>query len=263
MITALTLAAAMALPQVSHVTIVVMENKNYATVVGDARAPYFNQRLLPKAMLLRNMHAVAHPSEPNYLALFSGSTHGVSGDPCPLSYSSPNLATRLSDAGLTFGGYSESMPHAGFDGCWTRDGLYARKHVPWVNFTNVPPSQNLVYAGLPSDPPTVMWITPNMCDDTHDCSTRTGDRWLEENLPPIMAWNERNQGLLILTWDEADPDEDGANRIPTVLAGPMIRSGTSDQKVDHYSLLRTVEMLLGLPCIDKECPAPALAGIWK
>ncbi len=246
-----------------HVTIVVMENRNYASIVGSAQAPYFNRVFLPNGMLLRNSHAVDHPSEPNYIALFSGSTHGVSGDPCPVYFSAPNLATELVAGGATFGGYSESMPRDGFEGCYTPNGLYARKHVPWASFRNVMAAQNLVYTALPANPPTVMWITPNMCNDMHDCSTRTGDAWLEKNLPPILAWNDANDGLLIVTWDEADPDNDGTNHIPTVVAGPMVRAGVSDQRVDHYTVLRTIETNFGLACIADECRAGTLAGIWK
>ena len=263
---ALLLAAALlgpAVPHVEHVTIVVMENRNYASVVGSPAAPYFNTVLLPQAMLLRRAHAVAHPSEPNYLALFSGSTQGVTSDRCPVDFAVKNLASELAQAGYTFAGYAESMPRDGFTGCYTPDGLYARKHVPWVDFTNVLPAQNLRYEGLPADPPTVMWITPNMCNDMHDCSTRAGDRWLAKNLPAILAWNRRHDGLLIVTWDEADPDGDGTNRIPTVLAGPMVRAGTSDREVTHYGILRTIERFFGLPCIDQECRAATLEGVWK
>jgi phosphatidylinositol-3-phosphatase len=255
------LAAAPA--RVAHVTVVMMENRDYGMVVGSAEAPYFNGTLVPQGVLMTNLHAIRHPSEPNYVALFSGSTQGLADDSCPHSYSSPNLASELAAAGLTFGGYVESLPSPGFAGCWGSDGLYARKHVPWPNFTNVPASATRPYRGLPSPMPSLAWIVPNLCDDMHDCSTRTGDDWLAKNLPPIIAWNAKHDGLLIVTWDEADPDLFGSNRIPTVLVGPMVRPGTNGAHATLYSLTSTIGRLFGLPCLAEACQAAPLAGIWR
>jgi phosphatidylinositol-3-phosphatase len=254
----------MTIPNVSHVTLVVMENRNYASIVGNRDAPYFNKVLVPQSVLLANSHAVAHPSEPNYLALFSGSTHGVVSDACPTAFSSPNLASELAETGRRFVGWAESMPADGFAGCYS-DGLYARKHDPWVDFTNVPGAVNRVYHGLPVTPmPAVSWVTPNLCNDMHDCSASRGDAWLSANLPPIIAWNAHHDGVLIVTWDEAEPDADGTNHIPTVLVGPMLKAGFIDRRpVDHYAVLRTIEASFGLPCIASECQSSVLEGIWR
>lgn len=263
MLSVLLAQASPALPHVSYVTVVVMENRNYRAIVGNPDARYVNDTLIAQGALLRNSHAVTHPSEPNYLALFSGSTHGVGSDACPLKFSSANLASNLAAAGQRFVGWSESLPHDGYEGCY-EDSVYARKHAPWVNFTNVPASSNLVYRGLPvTNMPAVSFVDPNLCNDMHDCSTHRGDKWLSENLPPLIAWNARHSGLLIVTWDEADPDI-GGNRIATILVGPMVRAGSkSGQYVDHYGVLRTIEAFFGLPCIDKECRAAPITGIWQ
>jgi acid phosphatase len=250
-------------PHVAHVTVVLMENRNYDNIVGSPDMPYLNNVLIAHGALLTNSHAVSHPSEPNYLALFSGSTHGITSDACPLTFSTQNLGSELIAAGKTFVGYAESMPQDGFMGC-RANGLYARKHDPWVNFDNVPPSDNVVYHGLPvSNMPTVDFLVPNLCNDMHDCSARQGDDWLAKNLPPIVAWNAKNAGLLIITWDEADPDT-GNNHIPTVLVGPMVKPGSVDKEnVDHYGVLRTIESFFSLPCIDQDCRAAPIAGIWQ
>jgi acid phosphatase len=263
LLSALLAQTSTAFPHVAYVTVVVMENRNYDSIIGNAKAPYINGTLVARGALLRNGHGVSHPSEPNYLALFSGSTQGVDSDACPLKFSSANLARNLAAAGQRFIGWSESLPHDGYEGCF-EDSVYARKHAPWVNFTNVPPSSNRVYRGLPvATMPAVSFVAPNLCNDMHDCSTRRGDRWLSQNLPPLIAWNAQHSGLLILTWDEADPDN-GANHIPTILIGPMVRAGTkSAQYVDHYGVLRTIETFFGLPCIDKDCHAAPIMGIWQ
>lgn len=260
-----TLALSPAAPpaKVSFVTIVLMENRNYESIVGSSDMPYVDRTLIPQGALLTNSHAVTHPSEPNYLALFSGSTQGVTSDACPLSFSSANLGSELIASGKSFVGWAESMPHDGYDGC-RANGLYARKHDPWVNFTNVPATGNRLYTGLPvASMPTVSFLVPNLCNDMHDCSARQGDDWLAKNLPPLLAWNAKHDGLLIVTWDEAEPDI-GNNRIPTILVGPMVRPGAkSGQYVDHYGVLRTIESFFGLACIDKDCQAAPIAGIWQ
>ena len=254
--------SATTLPHASQVTIVVMENKDYDRIVGSPEAPYINGKLIPNGALLTNSHAVGHPSEPNYLALFSGSTHGIHGDPCPTHFPGTNVATELAAAGESFGGFAESLPHDGYQGCYAHH--YARKHSPWVDFKNVPRSENLVYNGFPSAPPSLTWITPNLCNDMHDCHIVHGDKWLSNNLPPIIAWDRQHDGLLIVTFDEAAPDLDRTNHIATILIGPMIVAGSTDtQDLNHYAVLHTVESIFGLPCIKYECSAPLIAGIWR
>ncbi len=251
----------LAAPHASQVTLVMMENKDYQRVAGSPDAPYFNKTLVPQGVLLRNSHAIGHPSEPNYLALFSGSDQGIHSDKCPVYFHAANIASELIAAGKTFAGYSESMPRDGFTGCYV--GKYDRNHNPWVDFTNVPASDNLVYRRFPSTVATFVWITPNLCHDMHNCSVYIGDEWLSRTLPRIIAWDKKHDGLLILTWDEAAPDH-GTNHIPTVLVGPMIKAGVDDrQDVDHYAVLHTLDSIFGVNCIAQDCKAPVLTGIWK
>jgi acid phosphatase len=113
-----------------------MENKDYDRVAGSPQAPYFNKTLVPQGVLLQNSHAIGHPSEPNYLALFSGSTQGIHGDPCPVSFKAADVASELIAAGETFAGYSESMPHDGYKGCY--QGLYDRNHNAWSSSKTFP-----------------------------------------------------------------------------------------------------------------------------
>lgn len=249
------------LPRVSTVVVVILENRADQRVIGSSQAPYINGPLLARAALLTDSHAVTHPSEPNYLALFSGSTQGLTDDSCPHAYASANLASALAAAGKTFAGYSESMPRDGYMGCSTN--LYARKHNPWSDFPAVPARSNLVYRGFPAHPPAVAFIVPNICNDMHDCSTRVGDEWLKANLPPVIAWSAAHNGLLIVTWDEAEPDFFGSNRIPTLVIGPSVVPGKYAQKVDHYSILHTIEKMMGAPCTAAACDAPVLNGMWR
>jgi phosphatidylinositol-3-phosphatase len=248
-------------PYANSVVVVIMENRDYDLIIGASQAPYINGTLVPQAALMTNSHAIGHPSEPNYLALFSGSTQGVSDDSCPHTFSAENAGAEILAAGESFDGYSESMPYNGYTGC--SSGEYARKHNPWVNFTNVPASSNLVYNGYPSSPPLLSFIVPNLCNDMHDCSTQTGDNWLKTNLPPILQYDQSHNGLLILTWDEADPDADGTNHIATLMIGPMVKPGSYAQRVDHYSVLRTIETIAGVPCTAYACGSPLIKKIWR
>jgi hypothetical protein len=251
-------AGAAAGPHAGNVVVVIMENRDYDLIIGSPQAPYINGTLVPEAALMTNSHAVTHPSQPNYLALFSGSTQGVPDDSCPHSFSSENAGAELLAAGKGFDGYSESMPSNGYTGCSSRE--YARKHNPWVDFTNVPATSNLVYDTFPASPPSLAIVVPNLCNDMHDCSTQTGDNWLKANLPPILAYNSKHHGLLIVTWDEADPDQNGKNQIATLLVGPTVKPGKYSQAITHYSVLHTIE---GIACTANACSAPAIRGIWK
>jgi len=209
---------------------------------------------------MTNSHAVAHPSEPNYVELFSGNVQGVTGDECPVTSSAPNIATQLLAAHLTFRGFAEALPNAGFSGCEGSKGLYRRKHNPWADFTNVPAALNQPYRWAPAS---LAFVVPNMCNDMHDCSTTVGDTWMKQHLPPIIAWNAAHDVLLIITWDEAAPDSDGTNHIATLLIGPMVKPGRYDQHIDHDDVLRTVEQIYGLPCIANACGKTGITGVWR
>lgn len=253
-------ASATVAPHAKAVTIVIFENRDFSNIVGSKDAPYLNATLVPQAAVMTNSHATAHPSQPNYLELFSGNVQGVTGDECPETSSAPNIATQLLAAHQTFRGYAESMPNAGFSGCDGSKGLYRRKHNPWADFTNVPGSLSVP---LEWSPASLAMIVPNMCNDMHDCSTTVGDTWMKQNLPAIMKWDAAHDGLLIVTWDEAAPDADGTNHIATLLIGPMIKPGRYTQHIDHDDVLRTIEQIYGLPCIANACGKTGIAGVWR
>jgi acid phosphatase len=242
------------------VLVVVFENHTLDSVLGSPDAPYLTA-LAATGTTLTDAHGVRHPSQPNYLALFSGSTQGVSSDSCPHSFSTPNLGSQLLAAGHTFAGYSEGLPAAGATDCTA--GEYARKHNPWVDFPALPAAVNQPLSALPTDfatLPTVSFVIPNMCSDMHDCSVATGDTWAEENLAAFVAWARTHDSLLVVTFDEDDNSSD--NHIATFLVGPMVRAGTSTQRTDHYRVLRTIEAMYGLAPLGAAGDTSPLAGIW-
>ena len=255
-------ARLVAIPRPDHTLVVVMENHGYPQILGGgSTAPYIH-KLAKQGASFTKSFALTHPSQPNYLALFSGSTQGVHGDSCPHAFSKPNLGEELSASGLGFAGYSEGLPKQGSMVC--DRGGYARKHVPWTNFTNVPASASKTYAQFPNDYtrlPEVSFVIPNLCHDMHDCSVKTGDRWLKKHIRPYVIWAKAHDSVLILTWDE--DDYGGDNRIATIIAGAGVTAGKYGERIDHYSVLRTIEDMYGLGHAGHSASASPIVDIWE
>jgi phosphatidylinositol-3-phosphatase len=253
--------AAAAIPQPAHVVIVVEENKA-AHILGNPQAPFMTALATHGANMAQSF-AETHPSEPNYLALFAGTTLGVTKDSCPVNGgTTPNLGSELLAAGYTFVGFAEDLPAAGSPVCSA--GKYARKHVPWANFTNVPATNSLPFSAFPmgnyGSLPTVSFVIPNNDDNMHDGTIAQADAWLNRELSGYANWAVANNSLLILTWDE---DDDGPrNQIPTVIYGAHVQPGTYNQQINHYSVLSTLEQMYGLPKTGYAASAPAIGEIW-
>lgn len=253
------------MPRPSHVVIVVEENKSYKQIIDNTAAPYINA-LAKKGALFTNSFAIAHPSQPNYLALFSGSTHGIE-EQCPLSLSGDNLATALKGKGLSFAIYSESMPSIGYTGCGHGD--YSRKHNPVPNWsTNTSPGMSMPFSMFPANYetlPTIAIVVPNQLNDMHDgaplAAIIRGDRWLRDNITSYLTWAKTHNALLVLTWDE--DDDFSGNHIATIFAGPMVASGSYSNRIDHLSVLRTLEDMYGLTLLGQTGQAQPIRDIWK
>jgi hypothetical protein len=244
---------------VDHVFTIVMENHAYSQVWNTASTPYTTS-LANDYARASNYYAITHPSLPNYLDLYGGSNYGITSDCNPSSscdVAAVNLADNLDAAGLTWKGYFESMPAP----CYTSDsGDYIAHHNPFIYFNDI--RLNAVrcathvvnYNALAVDlstaatTPNYVFIEPNNCHNTHDCSVATGDAWLSNNVPMILnspACTVQTC-LLILTWDEDDGS--AGNHVLTVFAGSAARtSAVSSVRYNHFSALRTVEDLLGVP----------------
>lgn len=261
--TAVTPGCAQAAPQVpaySHVVVVVEENHAASDVLGNKGAPFINS-LAAGGVLMTQSYAVAHPSQPNYLALFAGDTFGVDSDACPLNLGdAPNLASGLMAAGYSFGGFSEGLPGEGSAVCKAKG--YARKHAPWVNFSNVPASASKPLGAFSGDGslPTVAFVIPDLDDDMHDGSISGGDSWLAAHLAGYADWAKANNSLLIVTWDEDDNRAD--NHVATIFYGAGVRPGTYDAPINHYSVLSTIQEMYGLPKTGQAASAAPIAGIW-
>ncbi len=251
-------------PRPDHVIVIVFENQPYSRISGNACCAYLNQQA-PASAWMTQSFAVTHPSQPNYLDLFSGSNQGVTDDGCPprgSPYSTPNLGQQLIDAGLTFAGFSEDLPSAGSTVCTTK--TYARKHSPWVNFSNVPSSTNLPFSSFPTDftqLPTLSFVIPNLCHDMHDCAPSIGDAWLSSHLDGYLQWANTHNSLLIVTFDE--DDYYGTNQVVTFFEGAMVKPGQYSERITHYNVLRTLEAMYGLPYAAQAANVATITDIWS
>lgn len=245
-------AASGGLATPDHVVMVIEENKAFGQVYGSPDAPYINS-LAAIGAVFTDSHGLGHPSQPNYLQLFSGSNQGVTDNnvpPAGFPFSTPNLGSLLLTAGETFVGYSEDLPAVGSTVGNTGADGYWRKHNPWVEFSNVPAEANRPFSDFPdglhyTDLPTVAIVVPNQANDMHNGSVAAGDAWLQTHLSPYITWAQTHNSLFILTFDEDDGSTAG-NDILTLLVGPMIRPGLYDQTIDHHNLLRTIEDMYDL-----------------
>jgi hypothetical protein len=253
-------AATAGVPRPDHVVLAIFENKKASSIFGSSSAPYINSLAAGGAKFTQSF-AIEHPSEPNYLDLFSGSNQGVTDDSCPHTFSTANEGAQLIAAGLSFTGYSEDLPSAGSTVCTS--GNYARKHNPWVNFSNVPASSNQPFTAFPTDftqLPTVSWVVPNLCDDMHDCTVSTGDTWAQNHLDAYAQWAKTHNSLLIVTFDEDDGG--GGNNIATLFYGQQVKTGTYSEHIDHYNVLRTIEDMYGLPYAGAAATSTPITDTW-
>src|SRR5579875_784544 len=253
-----------------HVIWIWMENRSYASVIGSPSGP-FQTSLAKECGLATNYHGVAHPSLPNYLAATGGSTFGVTDDGSPGEHaiSAPSLFADLEAHGRTWASYEESMPGR----CWlTNQGLYAAKHDPAAYYVGIRPAcrRHDVPMGSPArgafhwalasgDLASFSFVTPNLCDDAHDCSTATGDRWLAAWVAAIVRSPAYRAGstVLFIVYDERERGD----HVPAIVVSPSTRPGTrSATYFDHYSLLRTTEDLLGVPPLGRSRRSVSMAA---
>jgi phosphatidylinositol-3-phosphatase len=239
-----------------HVIWIWMENESYNQVIGAASASYLTQ-LAHACGIATNYAAVSHPSLPNYIAATSGSTWGIADDDGPSAHplAGPSIFSQVSAAGLSWRSYEESMPS---NCALSSAGLYAVKHNPAAYYTGIRAQcgrwdvpMGTVSSGSFASAlgggrlPSFAFVTPNLCDDMHDCPVGTGDAWLRRWLPAITASASYRSGatVVFITFDEGT----GGNHVATLVVAPSTPSGTQSRTAfDHYSLLKTTEELLGI-----------------
>jgi phospholipase C len=250
----------------SHVVWIWMENHSFNQVIGTSAAPFENQ-LAGACGLATNYHNASHPSLPNYVAATSGNTQGITSD-CSPSQCSRNVASLFGQA-ATWRAYQESMP----SNCdRSNAGQYAVKHNPPAYYTPLAAACSSFDIPMGSTSsgsflddlnagtlPSFSFVTPNLCNDTHDCSVATGDVWLSGWFSVIAgsAAYLAHDTAVVVTWDEGSGGSSGADcshdtthndcHVAAIVVAPSVpRGATSGTLFNHYSLLRTTEQALGI-----------------
>lgn len=262
----------------NYVVVIVLENHSLGDVINSSSAPFLNQ-LASTYGLAVNYTAIEHPSLPNYLALISGqnfsswSASDCSPGPGCNAGAAPNIVDRLESRGLTWKAYMEDYPtscepQCSPGGCFLGDtgsGQYAARHDPFVYFGDIANSSNrcanivpansggkggpddlfLTDLGSRSTASNFMWLTPNLCDDMHDCTVSTGDAYLSKLVPQILSSNlfTHQKAALFITFDEGNGDFP-SDQVYSVWAGPVVKTSfKSSQPFSHYSFLSTLEIV--------------------
>jgi phosphatidylinositol-3-phosphatase len=263
--------ASVRLPAFTHVVLVVFENHEATSIAGNPDAPTFNA-LAHRYATLTHYDAVAHPSLPNYLALVSGSTQGITSDCTECIVPARSLADTLAAAGRTWKTYAEDLPYPGYTGASA--GRYAKKHDPFLYFRDVVDSRarrNRVvpFTRLARDLarrrlPDFSLVVPNLCHDMHDCSVATGDAWLKAHIVPLLRSPALRGGVVFVVFDEGTSDEGGGGRIEALALGQTVRRGSKFTKsTNHYGLLRTIEDAWRLPRLRLSRTGRPIGEIWK
>jgi len=257
-----------------RVVVVVFENKSAEEVLGSpASAPTFRS-LARRYALLPDYAALAHPSLPNYLALISGSTHGIRRSCSDCIVSARNLADTLEARGLTWKVYAEGLPSPGFTG--SNRGRYVKRHNPFLYFRDVVSrparlARVVPYTRLRRDiaarrMPDFSLVVPDNCHNGHDCPLNVSDAWLKRFLPGVLRSPQMRRGVVFVIFDEGRGSQPGApgGRIAAMAVGPTVKPGSrAPGHLTHYSLLRTIEDAFRLPRLGQSLRAVPVRGIWR
>jgi hypothetical protein len=220
------------LPPYEHVVVVVEENRDYGHVIGQTRSAPFINLLAAKGAVLSNFQALAHPSQPNYYALYAGSPFGVKDDNRHTE-PGPTLASILQAAGLGFRGYVDVVGGTDFN------------HEPWSSFpegrsvqTDFKAFPSLFPNGDYATLPAVSFVIPSLQHDMHDGTVQQADEWLRKNIGPYAKWAVSHKSLLVVVGDENEGSV--PNRVPALLYGWRVVPRVHNRPSNHLSLLRTI-----------------------
>jgi hypothetical protein len=229
--------------------------------------------LIDTYALATNYGAITHPSQPNYVALVSGSTQGI-GDDRSHDINATSLADQVEAEHKSWAAYAQGLPSPCFSGDFSSGGpdgpgLYARKHEPFISFAAIrtdPARCGRIQSFATFDPAASDFelIVPNQANDMHDGSMHDADEFLKGFVPRILesdAWKQG--GVLFLVWDEGAYDSSPGGHVALIAVSPHVSAGArSDVKYNHYSLLRTIEDGLGLACLGAACTATPMTDLF-
>ncbi len=259
-----------------HVVLVALENTNYSDVIGSSSMPYLNG-LANQYGLATQYYADTHPSIGNYFMWTTGQIVTNDDTKVPISFpiAADNAVRELIASGNTWKQYAESIPSVGYLGDDTTccGGQYYAHHVPVPymtdaqvssQLTNIVPFTQFAADLLNNTVPNYSFITPNGCDDAHDCGLDVADNWLKTNIDPLIKSAQfQKDGLLIIAFDESSSDNtNGGGRVAAVIISPLAKAGyKSTTLYQHESVLRL--MLEGLGVRTLPGTAATAPKMWE
>jgi phosphatidylinositol-3-phosphatase len=237
-------------PRLAHAVVIVFENHERTDILSSGAAPEFEQLASTYAQATAD-YAVAHPSLPNYLALVSGSTHGVTNDCTDCPQSGQTIGSQLSAKHLPWAAYAEGYPNS---------SRFAKKHMPFLYFPGSASHVVRLQRFNPRKLPAYALVIPDLCNDMHDCPVATGDRWLRNFIAPLLTLKDT---AIFVVFDEGTSNTGGGGNVALIIAGTAVqRHSIFKAATSHYGLLRTIETALGLPLLAHARTATPLTGIW-
>jgi hypothetical protein len=273
-------------PEFSHILLIILENKEYTSVILNSEMPQLNQ-LAREYTLLTQYFAVAHPSLPNYIAMVSGDTFGIKSDCTNCFINAENLAGLLEQGGYTWKTYQENLPSPCFvfPQFWGKITGYAQKHNPFVYFDAIRNDKEYckqsvvsleqLSVDLENDQlPDFAFISPNLCHSGHDCDLSVVDNWLSNLVDRIRnSQNFDKNSLIVITYDEGESNlgccsqtSIGGGRVATVLISTRAKIAYQDDTpYSHYSLLKTIAASWSLPELGHagDTDIKVIAAPWK
>ena len=260
--------AAAPVPAFAHVAVIVFENKESTSVLGNPAAPTFNSYGRRYAKLTR-YYGVTHPSLPNYLALVSGSTQGITTNCTDCVVDAKSLADTLEASGRTWKTYAEGLPAPGFLGAF--NGRYAKKHNPFAYFRGIAEDQARRARLVPLSQlgpdvragtlPSFSLVVPDLCHSMHDCSVAVGDAWLRSQIGKFVKLPKT---VVFVVFDEGSTSIRGGGHTAALAIGRAVRPGSRFARVTgHYGILRTIEQAWGLPLLGRSAHVAPITGIWR
>ena len=227
--------------RITKVMVLVVENHSLGQMRGSM--PYLAS-LAKRYGYANDYHGVTYPSLPNYIAITSGSTHGIADDRSPSKHRlrGPSVFGRTIAAGRTAKLYADGMPK----NCAHQGGgnQYVVKHNPWAYYTSerrLCASHDVPLSRLAADVskghlPNVGMLVPNMCHDAHNCPLSAADRFIRSQMSVLRSGPDWASGHLAVVLTADTDDHNDHNRVLTVVVHPSRTGGVVRSRLNHYSL---------------------------
>lgn len=247
----------------SKILVVIEENHSRSEMM--AAMPYL-ARLSRTYGYAMNWHAITHPSEPNYLAITGGSTFGITDDRPPSVNaarvgSARSVFAQARAAGKSAGTFAQSMPRR----CALTDhGDYAVRHNPRTFYpseraacrTDNRSTASFAARARANRLPNVGFLIPDVAHDAHDGTLATADRWLRKALRPVLASRDFRAGKLVVVVTADEDDRSAGNVVLTSVLSPRLHHKVVHTRLNHYSLTRYIDQILGVKALRHARTAP-------